>query len=414
MTFATLGLQPALVRRCEALGYEQPTPIQRQAIPVVLDGSDLIGCAETGTGKTAAFLLPLLQRLGAQPRPGVRVLVIAPTRELATQIETNYHELNPTPALRCANLIGGASMTRQLSALRQRPAVVIATPGRLLDHMERGSIDLSGVEALVLDEADRMLDMGFWPSIRRVLAALPTKRQTLLFSATMSPAIEQLARTTLRAPELVEVSPRGKAAGTVAQTAYPVAATSKTALLLDLLERESDEFARVLVFTRTRRGAERLAHILRAREHNADRIHADRTQPQREAALRGFREGRTRVLVATDIAARGIDVDSVSHVINYDVPEQPEDYVHRIGRTGRAGKLGRALTLVTPVDEFSMRAIERLTGQAVERVLLPNFGGAGHTHAPAPAATAAARPTAFKRAGTSAGRRSFRPRGARR
>jgi ATP-dependent RNA helicase RhlE len=406
MTFATLGLQPALVRRCEALGYKEPTPIQRQAIPVVLGGSDLIGCAETGTGKTAAFLLPLLQRLGAQARPGVRALVIAPTRELATQIETNYRELNPTPAMRCVNLIGGASMTRQLSALRQRPAVVIATPGRLLDHMERGSVDLSGVEALVLDEADRMLDMGFWPAIRRVLAALPTKRQTLLFSATMSPAIEQLARTTMHKPELVEVNQRGKAAGTVAQSAYPVAATSKTALLLDLLERERDDFERVLVFTRTRRGAERLAHILRAREHSADRIHADRTQPQREAALRGFKEGRTRVLVATDIAARGIDVDSISHVINYDVPEQPEDYVHRIGRTGRAGKQGRALTLVTPVDELSMRAIERMTGQPVERVMLPNFGGVSH----APTASVAARPAAFKRAGTSVGRRSFRPR----
>jgi ATP-dependent RNA helicase RhlE len=257
-----------------------------------------------------------------------------------------------------------------------------------------------------------MLDMGFWPSIRRVLGQLPSKRQTLLFSATMSPEIEQLARTTMREPKLVEVSQRGRAALNVEQMAYPVAATSKTALLIDLLEREreSDNFDRVLVFTRTRRGAERLSHILEAREHSVNRIHADRTQPQREAALRGFKEGRTRVLVATDIAARGIDVDSVSHVINYDVPEAPEDYVHRIGRTGRAGKGGRAITLVTPVEELSLRSIERMTGQPIERVLLPGFGEKGMLTTSAVGAGAA--PTAARK--RIIGRRSFRPRRARR
>ncbi|MCA1850221.1 MAG: DEAD/DEAH box helicase [Acidobacteria bacterium] len=389
------------MRRCESLGYTEPTPIQREAIPIVLSGSDLIGCAETGTGKTAAFLLPTIQRMTARPRPGVRVLVLAPTRELASQIEDSYRQLAPKKSDACVSIIGGAALGRQREALRRGAGVVVATPGRLLDHIERGNVNLAHVEVLVLDEADRMLDMGFWPSIRKILALLPTERQTLLFSATMSPSIEELARSTMKTPKLVEVSPRGRAAGTVEQTAYPVAMESKTALLLDLLERE--RFERVLVFTRTRRGAERLSHILAAREHRVNRIHADRTQPQREAALRGFKDGQTRVLVATDIAARGIDVDAVSHVINYDVPAAPEDYVHRIGRTGRAGNRGRAITLVTPVEELSMRAIERLTGQSVERVLLPGFGGA------AKAAVGDKKPFAPLRQ-RSVGRRSFRPR----
>jgi len=244
--------------------------------------------------------------------------------------------------------------------------------------------------------------MGFWPAIRRVLGLLPAKRQTLLFSATMSSAIEQLARTTMQQPQLIEVSQRGHAPLLVEQTAYPVAMESKTALLLDLLERE--RFERVLVFTRTKRGAERLSHILEARQHQVNRIHADRTQPQREAALRGFKDGGTRVLVATDIAARGIDVDSISHVINFDVPAAPEDYVHRIGRTGRAGKTGRAITLLTPGEEMSLRGIERLTGQTITRVFLPAFGGTQEAAASSP------KPFAGVRHGSSAGRRSFRPR----
>jgi ATP-dependent RNA helicase RhlE len=407
MIFTELELKPELARICATLGYTEPTPIQKEAIPIVLNGSDLIGCAETGTGKTAAFLLPIIQRMMEKPRPGTRVLIIAPTRELALQIETSYGQLAPKKSPRCVSIIGGASMHQQREALRRGAGVLIATPGRLLDHMERKTIDLSQVEVLVLDEADRMLDMGFWPSIRRVLEVLPTKRQTLLFSATMSASIEKVARTTLRNPKLVEVSPRGKAAVTVKQFVYPVAAASKTALLLDLLESEK-ELERVLVFTRTRRGAERLSHILKAREHKANRIHADRTQPQREAALRDFKGGQTRVLVATDIAARGIDVDAVSHVINYDVPSQPEDYVHRIGRTGRAGKLGRAITLVTPAEELSMRAVERLTGQQIERVLLPAF-------ADAQSLMTASAPKAIRPIGrpVSSGRRSFRPRRAR-
>ena len=375
MNFSELGLATAQLRACESLGYTNPTPIQTKAIPIILTGQDLIGCAETGTGKTAAFLLPIIQKMNERPRPGIRVLVLAPTRELALQIQQNYTELNRTKTNRSVVVMGGANIRTQIAELRRGPSVVIATPGRLLDLSERGSIDLSQIEVLVLDEADRMLDMGFLPAIRRILAELPAQRQTLLFSATMSTQIEQLARSTMKQPKLVEVSRRGSAARMVEQTAYLVALESKTALLLALLEKESQQFERVLIFTRTRRGAERISHILKARDHRVNSIHADRTQAQRERALRDFRDGRARVLVATDIAARGLDVEDVSHVINYDVPAAPEDYVHRVGRTGRAGNQGKAITIVAPVDELSMRAIERLTGQEVKRVVPEGFGG---------------------------------------
>jgi ATP-dependent RNA helicase RhlE len=373
MNFSQLGLAPAQVRACESLGYNIPTPIQRQAIPVVLSGRDLIGCAETGTGKTAAFLLPIIQQISERPRPGIRVLVLAPTRELALQIREHYRALNQVKTNMSVVAIGGANIKTQISDLRRGAAVLIATPGRLLDLTERGVVKLSGIEVLVLDEADRMLDMGFLPAIRRVLSLVPAKRQTLLFSATMSSSIEQLARSTTKDPKLIEVSPRGRAATMVEQIAYQVPLESKTALLLELLEREREPFERVLVFTRTRRGAERLSHILRARDHAVQRIHADRTQSQREDALRAFSDGRARVLVATDIAARGLDIDAVSHVINYDVPAAPEDYVHRIGRTGRAGNQGQAITIVAPVDESAVRAVERLTGQTVKRIVPKSF-----------------------------------------
>jgi ATP-dependent RNA helicase RhlE len=409
MTFSRLGLTSTLLRACESLGYTKPTPIQLKAIPVILSGGDLIGCAETGTGKTAAFLLPIIQNLGEQTRPGIRVVVLAPTRELALQIQKNYTELNKEKTNRSVVVIGGANIRTQVADLRRNAAVVIATPGRLLDLLERGAINLSAVEVLVLDEADRMLDMGFLPAIRRVLAKLPAKRQTLLFSATMSSSIESLARATMTQPTLVEVSPRGRAAQMIEQTAYSVAQESKTALLLDLLERKSgqDALDRVLVFTRTRRGAERISHILKARNHRVDRIHADRSQPQRETALREFRNGGARVLVATDIAARGLDVEAISHVINYDVPAAPEDYVHRVGRTGRAGNCGKAITIVAPVDELSMRAIERLTGQPVKRIVPEGFGGL-HTSKASPAKAF----PAFARSQSSSVR-SFRPRRAR-
>lgn len=372
MKFSDLGLSNTLVRKCESLNYTEPTPIQKQAIPVILKGSDLIACAETGTGKTAAFLLPAIENISLENTTGIKILVVAPTRELVSQIEEAYRQFAPKK-LACVSLIGGASMNQQCHALRRGVSIVIATPGRLFDHIERGTINLSKIEILVLDEADRMLDMGFLPIIRKILDRLPEKRQTLLFSATMSSPIKQLAGTIMNNPEVVEVSRLNRTAQTVEQIVYPVAAASKTALLLNWLETGSYE--RVLVFTRTRRGAERLAHILTARELKANRIHADRSQSQRETALRDFRQGKTRVLVATDIASRGIDVDAVSHVINYDVPQAPEDYVHRVGRTGRAGNLGQAITLVSPIEEIAMRDIERMTEQKVKRIVLPDFGG---------------------------------------
>ena len=389
MNFSQLGLAPAQVSACESLGYKTPTPIQRQAIPVILSGRDVIGCAETGTGKTAAFLLPIIQRLIESARPGLRVLVLAPTRELALQIQENYAALNHVKTNRSVLAIGGANIRTQLADLRRGAAVLIATPGRLLDLIERGVVQLSTIEVLVLDEADRMLDMGFLPAIRRVLALLPARRQTLLFSATMSSSIEQLARSTTKDPKLVEVSTRGRAAALVDQVAYRVPQESKTALLLELLEKERKPFERVLIFTRTRRGAERLSHVLRARDHSVKRIHADRTQPQREEALRAFAEGRARVLVATDIAARGLDIDAVSHVINYDVPAAPEDYVHRVGRTGRAGNQGQAISIVAPTDEYALRAIERLTGQPVRRMMHENFAVSSEAVVTIPARTSA-------------------------
>ncbi len=372
MSFKDLDLHPMLLERCQSLGFIEPTPIQKQAIPIALQGADIIACAETGTGKTAAFLLPTLQKLIDAKRAGTSVLVLAPTRELATQIEQACRDLAPRK-ISCAVIIGGAGYRRQEEALRRGVDIIVATPGRLCDFMERGAINFSQLNTLVLDEADRMLDLGFLPAIKRILKAIPSKRQTMLFSATISTDVETLAYSMMKDPKMIAVSRRGNAASTIEQTAYPVAANSKMVLLLDLLEREN--FERVLVFTRTKRGADRLAHVLEARSHKSNRIHGDRSQSQREAALRSFKNGHTRVLVATDVAARGIDIDSVSHVINYDIPEAPEDYVHRIGRTGRAGNKGRAITLMTSAEEHSLRAIERLTGQKIERVLLPNFGG---------------------------------------
>ncbi|MEJ7622682.1 MAG: DEAD/DEAH box helicase [Pyrinomonadaceae bacterium] len=373
MNFSDLGLLPMYSDKCEQLGYTEPTPIQKKAIPVVLEGGDIMACAETGTGKTAAFLLPILQMLGDnKSKPGTRVLVLSPTRELANQTEAACREFAPR-GISCTAIIGGAGYNKQIAALKKGANIIIATPGRLIDFMDQGLINFSGLTHLVLDEADRMLDMGFLPSIKRIIKVIPAKRQTLFFSATMGADIEHIAYSILKDPTLVEVSPRGRPTHLIEQTAYPVAQQSKMPLLLDLLDKE--DFDRVLVFTRTKRGADRIAHILEKRDHKSNRIHGDRSQAQRESALRAFKMGQTNVLVATDVAARGIDIDSVSHVINYDIPEAPEDYVHRIGRTGRAGNKGRAITLFTLAEESSMRAIEKLTGEKVERVFLPDFGG---------------------------------------
>ncbi|MEO7658847.1 MAG: DEAD/DEAH box helicase [Pyrinomonadaceae bacterium] len=383
MSFKELGLLPFFTDKCEQLGFTEPTPIQEQAIPVLLQGGDIIACAETGTGKTAAFLLPILQQLtDNKNKPGTKVLVLSPTRELANQTEAACRVFAPK-GVTCTAIIGGSGYKRQMDSLRRGANLIIATPGRLIDFMDQGLINFNGLTHLVLDEADRMLDMGFLPSIKRIVKVIPAKRQTLFFSATMSREIEHIAYSMLKDPTFIEVSPRGKAAGLIEQTAYPVAQQSKMPLLLDLLDKE--DFDRVLVFTRTKRGADRIAHILEKRSHKSNRIHGDRSQSQREAALRSFKSGHTNVLVATDVAARGIDIDSVSHVINYDIPEAPEDYVHRIGRTGRAGNKGRAITLFTIAEEHSMRAIERLTGERVERIVLPDFGGHNFVEAAAPA-----------------------------
>jgi ATP-dependent RNA helicase RhlE len=402
MSFKDLGLHAAIADRCERVGYIEPTPIQKQAIPIVLEGGDIIACAETGTGKTAAFLLPIInQQVRHLNKRGLRVLILSPTRELTTQIEAACKQFLPK-GLTSAAVIGGTGYGKQEQALRRGVNILIATPGRLIDFMEQGLVDFKDLQTLVLDEADRMLDMGFIPAIKRIVKAIPEKRQTLFFSATMAGEIESIAMSIVKDPTWIEVSKRGTAAATVDQKAYPVAQQHKLPLLLELLEKE--QFERVLVFTRTKRGADRIAHILEKRDHKSNRIHGDRSQSQREAALKAFKTGKSRILVATDVAARGIDIDSVSHVINYDIPEAPEDYVHRIGRTGRAGNSGQAITLFTSAEEHLIRAIERLTGQQVERVLLPNFGGTVTASAAMPAKNAAAPKRTFRSFGRRRGR----------
>jgi ATP-dependent RNA helicase RhlE len=370
MSFQTLGLEPNLLRGVQAMGYTDPTPIQLRAIPTVLAGKDLIGSAQTGTGKTAAFALPVLQRLGAHSSRGARVLVLEPTRELAAQVETSFRDLARFTDLRAMVMHGGVGYGNQRRALRDGTDIIVATPGRLLDFMKEG-MSLNSIQVLVLDEVDRMLDMGFLPDVKRVILACPDARQTLFFSATVPPEIAAVAAFALREPVRIEVGINRSAAQTVSHALYPVAIPQKFELLAALLERT--EYDSVLVFSRTKHGADRIARRLKVAGHSVAVLHANRTQGQRMEALDGFKHGRYEVMVATDIAARGIDVAGVSHVINYDVPGAPEDYVHRIGRTGRAQAVGDAFTLMSPEDEGDVRAIERFIGKSIPRLKLDGF-----------------------------------------
>ncbi len=370
------------MRGVEALGFTRPTPIQAEAIPQALAGRDLLACAATGSGKTAAFLLPILHRLIDQPRGTTRALVLAPTRELALQILEDLKGLAQFTRLTGAVIHGGVGMGPQEKAFRKGADVLIATPGRLLDHFGQpgGYARLAGLEYLVLDEADRMLDMGFLPDIKRVLRHIPTPKQTLFFSATMPAPIEALTREILRSPVKIALQRKAAPASGVTQAVYPVPAARKSALLLELLQRNHMDDA--LVFTRTKHRADRLAKLLNKEGIAADRIHGNRSQPQRTKALDGFKRGDFRVLVATDIAARGIDVESLGHVVNFDVPEVPDDYIHRVGRTARADQVGDAFTLVAPEDEADLTRIERVVGKKIPRVTLEDFDYSAKAEAP--------------------------------
>ena len=371
MTFDQLKLHASLIRGIRDQGFYNPTPIQVQAIPAALEGRDLIACAPTGTGKTVAFLLPTLQRLLGGPTRRTRALILTPTRELAIQVNDHLSPLVRHTPLDGTAVYGGVPLGPQQRALRSGAAVVTATPGRLLDHIRRGSVDLSRVEVLVLDEADRMLDMGFLPEIRRILTYLPAERQTMLFSATMPQEIVRLAASVMRNPVRVDVGSGTTPAPRITQTLCPVPEHLKTPLLVALLGEAGVDSA--LVFTRTKRRAERLARQLAKAGVSAAQIHGDCSQGRRVAALEGFRAGRYRVLVATDVAGRGIDVEGISHVINYDLPETAETYIHRAGRTGRVEAAGHAISLVTPGDEPAARAIERAIGRTIERRRFSHF-----------------------------------------
>jgi ATP-dependent RNA helicase RhlE len=369
MLFSKLGLSAKALEGVAAAGYTDPTPIQLRAIPMILDGRDLIGSAQTGTGKTAAFALPMISKLGARGK--LRALVLEPTRELAAQVETAIRDYARFTDLRTVVLYGGTGYGRQDQVLRQGADIVVATPGRLLDQIQRKMLRLDQIEMLVLDEADRMLDMGFMPDVRKIIERCPKARQTMLFSATVPPEIEQLCRWALRNAESIEIGQRRSPAETITHALYPVDTGQKQALLEDLLRRT--DYDQVLIFCRTKNGADRVARRLHEQGHAVAVLHSNRTQREREQALNGFRNGRYEVMVATDIAARGIDVEQISHVINFDVPHHPEDYVHRIGRTGRAQSVGDAFTIMTAEDLQEVAAIEHFIGQKIPRVKLEGF-----------------------------------------
>ena len=371
MAFSAFGLDADLLRGVRELGFTRPTRIQQEAIPPALAGKDVFACAMTGSGKTAAFVLPILQRLAPKRRGTTRALVLTPTRELAAQIEEHLNALALHTPLSGASVIGGVGMGPQEHAFRSGVDVIVATPGRLLDHLRHAYARLAGLEVLVLDEADRMLDMGFLPDIRRILRHLPTRRQTLFFSATMPAPIAELAREMLKSPVTIdEGRPPAPAVG-ITHAAYPVAAELKSALLVELLKR--GDIRSVIVFTRTKHRANRLADYLLRHGVRAARIHGNRSQAQRADALAGFKAGRHPVLVATDIAARGIDVEALSHVVNFDVPKASDDYIHRVGRTARADATGDAFIFVSPQEEADLRGIERSLAKRLPRVTLPGF-----------------------------------------
>jgi len=377
MSFASLGLMPALERALADSGYTHPTDIQAQAIPLALKGHDLLGAAQTGTGKTAAFALPILQRLQADPKTTrkVRALVLTPTRELCAQVLESIRTYGKHAPLKALAVYGGVSMNPQLEALRRGVDILIATPGRLQDHIERRSVDLSQVEILVLDEADRMLDMGFLPAMKRVIGSLPRSRQTMMFSATFSTEIKALAAQFQRSPIEVQVAQQNSTAQSVTHIAHPVDSDRKKDALLEVLSQNSRE--QTLVFSRTKHGADKLAKTLMHAGLRTAVIHGNRSQAQRMRALGDFKDGKVTVLVATDVAARGIDIVQLPQVINYDLPMVAEDYVHRIGRTGRAGAVGRALSFVTREDLEMFRDIEKLTKQTILLEPLPGFEPTG-------------------------------------
>ena len=371
MPFTQFGLDAALVKGIRELGFVRPTPIQADAIPPAIQGRDLIACAQTGSGKTAAFLLPIINRLIHKSRRTTRALVLAPTRELAVQIAEDLDALAVHTPVTGAAVYGGVGMGPQEHAFRSGVDIIVATPGRLLDHMRSGYARLPHLEHLVLDEADRMLDMGFLPEIRRILSQLPARRQTLLFSATIPSAIAALAREMLHDPVTIQTERQSTPAAGITQAVYPVPQELKSSLVIHLLAQGT--MTQALIFTRTKHRANRLADFLVQRGIKAERIHGNRSQSQRTAALAGFKSGRFPVLVATDIAARGIDVDALGHVVNFDVPRAPDDYIHRVGRTGRAEMTGEAFTLVSKEEEGSLRDIERAIGRRLPRVTLPDF-----------------------------------------
>jgi ATP-dependent RNA helicase RhlE len=371
MPFSRLLLDPTLIRAVKELGFQRPTPIQEQAIPPAVEGRDLLASATTGSGKTAAFLLPILHRLAPKPRGVTRALILTPTRELAAQIQSHFEELAVHSPVTGAAVFGGVGMGQQEHALRSGVDVITATPGRLLDHMTRSYTRLGALEILVLDEADRMLDMGFLPDIRRILKQLPHRRQTLLFSATIPKEIASLAREMMRDPITINIERKAAPAVGIRQAVYPCGRELKSALLAELVARNL--IADAIVFTRTKHRANRLAQYLDRRGISTGRIHGNRSQGQRTAALAEFKAGKTKILVATDIVARGIDIESLGHVINFDVPADPDSYIHRVGRTARAEQTGDAFTLVAPDEENDLRDIERALGRPLPRVTLPGF-----------------------------------------